>query len=396
MTFLRGLGGVIGWVVLASGCGSAESTASSVQDLTAAQCSYFAEGAKVTICHKTSATKKPYQSLSVSLTSCSSHVDHYGDYVAYNDPTCNGQGCFPEGAPFDGTVDCCEGLEPVDGVCKAIPVVVDTHHCAAGDVDLFVSDFDHHRVVRFDGTSGALLGDIVPASAGLSYPRGVAVDAANTLYVSNEGTGSVREFSACTGSFLGNVPGAESVGPLGLRLIDGSLYAGDNWYNRIVVKSGNQLVRFAGPLGPGPYDTFEGVSIGDRSNSVALAGPYAYVAGGFGNAVYRQDRVTGLYVDTIASVSGPSDLTIGPDGNLYVASFYGNSIVRVGLDGTPLGTFATVVSPQWLQFFGDSLYVSDGTAIHRFDAVTGADRGVIVDGAAYGISSLYYFAFIAH
>ena len=89
--------------------------------LTAEQCSFFAEGDKVTICHKTSSAKKPYTVIRTNVASCGGHSLHAGDYVGYNDPTCNGQGCFPAGAPFDGSVECCEGLSPQAGVCAVAP-----------------------------------------------------------------------------------------------------------------------------------------------------------------------------------------------------------------------------------------------------------------------------------
>ena len=88
--------------------------------LTEAQCSFFAENDKVTICHHTGSAKKPYVVIKTNSASCGGHAGDPLDYVAYNDATCNGQGCFPEGAPFDGTVECCEGLPPVDGFCAVV------------------------------------------------------------------------------------------------------------------------------------------------------------------------------------------------------------------------------------------------------------------------------------
>jgi hypothetical protein len=88
--------------------------------LTTEQCTYFAQDSKVTICHRTSSAKNPYNIIKVNIASCGGHSGHNGDYIAYDDPTCNGQGCFPEGAPFDGSVECCDGLAPVNGYCANV------------------------------------------------------------------------------------------------------------------------------------------------------------------------------------------------------------------------------------------------------------------------------------
>lgn len=91
--------------------------ASQTQELTEEQCAFFAVDGTVTVCHATASRANPYISLQVAAASCVGHSLHEGDYVSVDDPTCDGLGCFPEGAPYDGTVECCEGLAPVDGVC---------------------------------------------------------------------------------------------------------------------------------------------------------------------------------------------------------------------------------------------------------------------------------------
>ena len=44
---------------------------------------------------------------------------HAGDYVAVNDPTCQGGGCLPANAPCDATLPCCSGFSCVSGTCQA-------------------------------------------------------------------------------------------------------------------------------------------------------------------------------------------------------------------------------------------------------------------------------------
>ena len=110
------------------GCAADERTQTSASALTAAQCDAFDVNGSVQICHATSSRTKPYVILRTSNAGCKNgHVGHAADYVTSNDPasplydpTCNGQGCLPAGAPSDRSIECCEGLSPVNGQCTDI------------------------------------------------------------------------------------------------------------------------------------------------------------------------------------------------------------------------------------------------------------------------------------
>lgn len=96
------------------------------QALTVDQCNYFAVDGKVQICHRTASATKPYTILKISESACiGAHALHAGDYVAVNDPNCQGGGCLPEGAPCDPTLPCCDGFSCVSGTCT--PNV--SNHC---------------------------------------------------------------------------------------------------------------------------------------------------------------------------------------------------------------------------------------------------------------------------
>jgi hypothetical protein len=107
------------------GCHDDPATGQAAGELSDAQCAYFAAAGKVTVCHHTGSARKPYHVLTVDAAGCGGHADHDGDYVAYGDPTCNGQGCRPAGAPHDGTVECCEGLAPQGGLCAPVQPACD-------------------------------------------------------------------------------------------------------------------------------------------------------------------------------------------------------------------------------------------------------------------------------
>ncbi len=89
--------------------------------LTLEQCSFFQSNGKVAICHLTGSPRNPYVRLEVSPSACAAgHAGHPADFVAFNDPTCNGSGSLPEGAPCDGTIECGDGLSCKASICRAV------------------------------------------------------------------------------------------------------------------------------------------------------------------------------------------------------------------------------------------------------------------------------------
>jgi DNA-binding beta-propeller fold protein YncE len=70
-----------------------------------------------------------------------------------------------------------------------------------------------------------------------------------------------------------------------------------------------------------------------------------YVASFGTNEVIRYNGTTGVLIDTFASgggLSGPFGLVFGPDGNLYVSSLFTNEVIRYnGTTGALIGTFAS-------------------------------------------------------
>jgi len=95
-------------LLLVVGCASSDIddlVGESSEALTAPQCAFFAHDGKVTVCHATGSQRHPFQIIETSIESCAGHADHATDYVAVNDPTCNGLGCYPENAPRGTSVD---------------------------------------------------------------------------------------------------------------------------------------------------------------------------------------------------------------------------------------------------------------------------------------------------
>ena len=108
---------------------------------------------------------------------------------------------------------------------------------------------------------------------------------------------------------------------------------------------------------------------------------HLYIASFSTDEVLRYNGATGDFIDIFASegaLDGPRDLTFGPDGNLYVNSSETDKVLRYdGQTGDFIDVFASeggLDSPEAVTFGPDgNLYVSDGFfgKILRYDGQTG-------------------------
>lgn len=91
----------------------------------------------------------------------------------------------------------------------------------------------------------------------------------------------------------------------------------------------------------------------------------------------------------------PARLTIGPDGDLYVADSGLGTVLKYDPDsGAYLGAAISGANPvtitDWsdLAFIGTDLLISSGSSIYRFDGTTGAYDGVFATVPGRGITSM--------
>jgi len=108
-----------------------------------------------------------------------------------------------------------------------------------------------------------------------------------------------------------------------------------------------------------------------------------------GDQVLRYDGTTGAFLGVFASgpIDGPEGITVGPDGNVYVASEYSANVTKWSPTGTYLGEFVApgaggLAGEQDLEFGPDgNLYVMSHLALSpnsvwKFDGMTGAFLGM--------------------
>lgn len=101
-------------------CSGAPTLGSGSDELSDAQCDYFAQDGKVTVCHATGSATNPYRIIKVALQAClNAHSDHGGDFIAV-DGDCGPNACLATGAPCDETLPCCAGATCADGACQPI------------------------------------------------------------------------------------------------------------------------------------------------------------------------------------------------------------------------------------------------------------------------------------
>jgi sugar lactone lactonase YvrE len=206
--------------------------------------------------------------------------------------------------------------------------------------DLFVTGWLSHSVARFDWAMQTYQPFVAPDSGGLADAYGIAVGPDGSVYVSDPSQNIVYRYDGAMGNPL-PAPGQSGavfvaagsgglIDPRGVTFgADGNLYVSSRDSNVT-----GQILEYQGPAGLSPG---------------AFLGVFANITVG----------------------SAPSDLTFGPDGNLYVslinmngpnANVYGQVNRYNGSTGAPVGTgvfVSKILQPRGIVFDpqGTSMYV---------------------------------------
>ena len=205
------------------------------------------------------------------------------------------------------------------------------------------------KIARFDWTTGAYLGDLVPfGQNGYQQPGGFAFGADGNVYAASRdfsgGTSGVLRFNGTSGAF-GGVFVAPGSGGLGAP------------FDVVFMPGGGDML----------------VSDMQRIN--------------------RYNKTTGAFISTLIApgtggIGNISLTTYGPDGNLYLFDSTHNVIDRFnGATGAFLGTFigsGDLISRANGMAFGNdgNLYVSQGfnanSEVRRYNGTTGALLGTFI------------------
>ena len=184
-----------------------------------------------------------------------------------------------------------------------------------------------------------------PAGGVLSYPRGIAVDAAGDIYVADGWNGDVQKYTA-DGAFLlrwggAGTEDAQFDSPEKIAVDEeGCVYVVDGGNNRVqkFTSGGSFVLKWGGEgTGDGRFRSPVGV---------ASAGGTVYVTDGRNNRVQKFSTTGeflgawGEYGDGPGQFNGPMGVAVSPeDGSVLVADCQNHRIQRFSPDGVPLAAW---------------------------------------------------------
>ena len=205
------------------------------------------------------------------------------------------------------------------------------------DGDFYVTS-SANTILRYDGTTGALVGTFISAGAGgLNSPFDLAFGADGHLYVASYGTDEILRYDGTTGAFIDAFVATGSGGMTNPSALDfgpdGNLYV-SSWFNGIVH-------RFNGTTGAYIDDFADTEGFGTTGFAFGPDGNL-YVGRANVPQIFVFDQATGTKVGQFAPTGGPYDLAFGPDGYLYAALWSADVIERFDISTqTSAGVFAT-------------------------------------------------------
>ncbi len=271
------------------------------------------------------------------------------------------------------------------------------------------------------GQHKGFAGDNGPAiQAWLDTPGGIAVAPGGAVYFADSNNHVIRRIDPRNGIIttvagnhglgagfsgdLGTATRARLDSPAGVSIApDGDLIIADAHNNRIRrVDSDTRIVTTIAGTGDSGFNG-DGIAATDAtldSPSAAVAAPNGdiYIADTLNYRIRRIDHVTGQ-IDTVAGDGGPgdddgpvgdggpataahlnmpSDVAVGPDGNLYIADMHHNRVRKVDLRTGIISTVAG--SGQW-GYWGDN-----GPAL---DAALAGPAGIALTAAPNGGVTLF-------
>lgn len=206
---------------------------------------------------------------------------------------------------------------------------------------------------------------------------------AQEVWVGRYFDNSVSRLNRATGATLGSF---SITTPLGMAFGPGGrIYA--------TAETTNQIRRYK------PDGTFDGVFAStnlDAPTAITFdASGNAFVAN-FNNSTIVKFNSAGVYQSTIVAsgtggLNGPDiGMHIGPDGMLYVPSYYSNKVMRFDPStGAYLGDFVTgIVKPREVLWRGsEMLVVEEGqNRVQRYNSTTGALLGSLIPSGSGGLN----------
>lgn len=258
--------------------------------------------------------------------------------------------------------------------------------------NVYIADWGNCRVRKITVSTGIITtiagtgsagynGDnILATNAALNFPKAVAVDHLNNVYIADATNGRIRKINAITG-IITTIAGTGTSG-----------YNGDN-----MIATNSQVNDPVGLCAAG-NDLYIADMLNDRIRKVDLITDSITSVAGTGTQGYNGDYIP----PTTAQLNNPTGVAKDIAGNIFIADTYNNRIRKIGVstglifticgDGTQgyngnniLASNAEVNQPAGLFIDqGGFLFISDGgnNMVRKIDHITGLIHNV----AGYGPS----------
>lgn len=241
-------------------------------------------------------------------------------------------------------------------------------------------------VLALPGSAGAFgplgsFGEFGVGPGQLNEPAQVAVDAAGDLYVADSGNDRVSVFSGA-GAFLRAFGAGELAEPKDVAL-DGSGRA-------FVADYGNDRVAVFSAAGAFLFEF--GVGSVVKPTGISVDGSVVFVADS-GSERIAVFSTSGAPLDPLPLTASPTDVIVGADRNVYVASFAASRVDVLTREGEFIGSFGEagpgmLSGPVALAFAGGEILVADQVAerIERFDGSGGFLSGFEAEPGVAGVA----------
>lgn len=262
------------------------------------------------------------------------------------------------------------------------------------DRDFYVASSGTNSIKRYDGVTGAYIGDFVaPNSGGLSNPQGCMFGPDGNLYVTGANNTAVLRYDGKTGAFMGAfTSGASLHFGADMSFHNGCLYVSDFYKQGSVYRFDQNTGQLVGSFLNDSPPGCDGQSWDADGNLLVSS---------FGSGTVRKYSANGTYLGDFATLpTGGKPLAnhLGSDGFFYVCDFTHGSVAKFnGTSGAYIGTFVSNLGQCQGQAIGPDggFYAGsyDQSFINEYDSKTGALMRTFIPAKSGGLLQPNDFTF---
>ncbi len=252
--------------------------------------------------------------------------------------------------------------------------------------NVYVADYTNNRIQKFspDGEFLTQWGSTGTANGSFREPIDVAVDGSGDVYVADRGNSRIQKFDA-TGTFIDTwgstgTGNGEFISPTGVATdSSGSVYVADYGNHRVQKfdSSGNYLFQWGTDgTGPGQFKSPSGIDV--SAGGTVYVTDFDLLAGV--NRVQRFDTSGALLGGwgspgtADGEFAGPTDVTVSPAGEVFVADGENARVQQFNATGTFVAKWGSAGSGDGQFNFADGSAVATGSLGTVFVADTSNNR----------------------